>query len=356
MWVIIYHSREQLWVGFYQIRKMPGAYSGFDHLLAWLSLPAACGASAVMLFFLVSGFCVHLPYAASRRAFNITQYALRRAFRILPPYLFAVLLTCLLEWLVFWLGGNSPTPWHQVLRVALLSQNYGEHGGQLFTNGSLWTLPVEVELYIAYLLFYFLLKKTGGPMVAIIVSITSIAATIGYLCGIETLGANFLRFWAMWCAGALLAEWFRRGRLPEFKKWNGLTFIILAMSAVFGVEHQWHDGFLQYIWAAAYFHVIWFVLANPESFYFFPKWFGRLWVWLGTISYSAYLIHKPLFALYGFLWVRLNGEKPADFLVPLLFSLSIWPVAWLFWKCCESPFHELSRRLGNRFKSRVEAN
>jgi len=348
MWVIVYHSRVDLWVGFREIRNSPGAYSGFDRLLAWLSLPAACGGSAVMLFFLISGFCIHFPYAASSRLFNIKQYGLRRAFRILPPYLFAVILTCLLEWLVYWMGGASPTPWHQIGRVALLSQNYGEHAGQLLTNGSLWSLPVEVELYIAYLLFYFLLKSIGGRSTAAIISIASLLATIGYLDGIKALSENFLRFWAIWCAGAVLAEWFKSGHLPEFKIWNGLTFFLLAMSALWGEGHQWHLGILNYLWAAAYFHVIWFALLNPNSLHRFPKRCVELFVWLGKISYSAYLIHAPLFALYGFLWIRFTGGKPASFLVPLFFSISIWPVAWLFWKICEYPFHQLAQRMVKR--------
>jgi peptidoglycan/LPS O-acetylase OafA/YrhL len=348
MWVIVYHSRVDLWVGFHEIRSAPGAYSGFDRLMAWLSLPAACGGSAVMLFFLISGFCIHFPYAAGNRSFNIPQYGLRRALRILPPYLFAVMLTCALEWLVCWMGGASPTPRHQVARVALLSQNYGEHAGQLLTNGSLWSLPVEVELYVTYLLFYFLLKKIGKPLTATIVSIASLAATIGYMHGIKDFGENFLRFWAIWCAGALLAEWFKRGQLPEFKIWNGVAFFLLATGAVLGESRQWHLGIVTYLWAAVYFHVIWLALLNPDSLYRFPKWCVRLFVWLGTISYSAYLIHKPLFALYGFLWMRIAGEKPASFLVPLLFSISIWPVAWLFWKFCELPFHQLSQRMAKR--------
>jgi peptidoglycan/LPS O-acetylase OafA/YrhL len=301
-----------------------------------------------MLFFLISGFCIHLPYAANSRPFDPAQYGIRRAFRILPPYLFAVILTCLLEWFVYSMGGASPTPWHQIARVALLSQNYGDHAGQLLTNGSLWSLPVEVELYVAYLLFYFLLRKTGGPLTATVVSIVSLTATIGYLYGIKDLGENFLRFWTIWCAGALLAEWFKRGHLPKFKKWNGLAFILLLTSAVWGETHKWHLGIRDYLWAATYFHVIWLALLHPGSLYKFPPWCVRLFLWLGTVSYSAYLIHKPLLALYGFWWMRLAGEKPASFLVPLFFSISIWPVAWLFWKFCEFPFHQISQRMVKR--------
>jgi peptidoglycan/LPS O-acetylase OafA/YrhL len=338
-----------LWVGFHEIRSVPGAYSLLDRLVAFLSVPAACGGSAVMLFFLISGFCIHFPYAASPREIKIKQYGLRRAFRILPPYYCAIILTCLLEWLVYMLGGDSPTPAHQVIRVALLSQNYGEHAGQLLTNGSLWSLPVEVELYVAYLIVYYMLKSTTQRLTAIIVCLVSLLATVGYLCGLEDfLWGNFLRFWAIWCAGALLAEWFKRGRLPQFRMANGVMTVLLALMAVLGESRQWPLGLRDYLWAGFYFHVLWVALLKPSALHRFPCWCVRLFGWLGTISYSAYLIHKPLFALYGFLWKEAAGVKPASFLVPLFFSISIWPVAWLFWKFCESPFHQISQRMGRR--------
>src|SRR5215469_4619257 len=239
MWVIVYHSREQLWIGFYQIHGTPHAYSFFDRVFAWFSLPAACGASAVMLFFLISGFCIHLPYAANSRVLQPAQYSLRRLLRIFPPYLFAVALTCAVEWTIYWINGAAPSPWHRVLRVALLSQNYG-NAGQLWSNGALWSLPVEVELYFAYLLFYFLLSKVSWKWAMIIVSISSLAATFGYMRGIGMFEANFIRFWAMWCAGAFLAEKFKSGRLPEFKVWNAVVFMLFLISAICGVGGKWH--------------------------------------------------------------------------------------------------------------------
>ena len=351
MWVIIFHSRVALWVGFHDIHNNPGAYSHLDRLLAWLSPPAACGGSAVMLFFLISGFCIHLPYVGSDRPFNLKQYGLRRAFRILPPYLFAVALTCGLEWLAYSLGGNSPTPAYRSLRVALLSQNYGS--GQFYTNGSLWSLPVEVELYIAYLAVYFLLTSVGKFSVGIVVCLTSVIATAAYMFGFDLLNDNFLRFWAIWCAGALLAEWFKRHRVPEFKTWNWVIFLIFLAAAIWGEgyhwpRYNWYLAISAYLWAGVYFHIIWLALRRPESIHKFPAWCVRLFVWLGTVSYSAYLIHAPVFVLCGFFWTRIYGTKPASFLVPLFFSAAIWPVAWVFWKFCEYPFHRFAQRLAKR--------
>jgi peptidoglycan/LPS O-acetylase OafA/YrhL len=347
MWVIIYHSRSELWVGFNEIHRTPTAYSAFDRLTAWLSVPISFGGSAVMLFFVISGFCVHLPYAANSRPFEIKAYSLRRAWRILPPYQFAVLLTCLLEWLTYALGGPQATPWPTYFRAALLSQNYGDCG-QLLTNGSLWSLPVEVELYVAYLAVSALLKLTNGILTASVVAMVSLVATLGYIQGHSELYLNFLRFWGIWCGGVLLAEWWKRGAMPKFGIVNGATGLLLGTCAIWGEGHHWAGGMLVYLWAGLYFHVIWLALRHARSIHQLPQRCVRLLVWLGTISYSAYLIHYPLFHLYGYLWRYGTGAKPSNFLVAVFFALSIWPVAWLFWKFCENPFHKLSQRLVKR--------
>jgi peptidoglycan/LPS O-acetylase OafA/YrhL len=350
MWVIIYHSRIDLWVGLREIQKNPGAFTALDRMVAWLSLPAAFGGSAVMLFFVISGFCIHFPYAAGNRPFCFRHYAVRRALRILPPYLFAVMLTCLLEWLTNAAGGPTPTPWSEVARVALLSQNYGADPHQLFTNGALWSLPVEVELYVAYLIFYVLLRRSGASVVAIIVAGASLAATVAYVRGMAELGGNFIHYWAIWCAGALLAERFRNPhtQIPPFRHWNALTGCLFGIWAVWGDLHHWPLGILQYLWAALYFHIVWLVLYHPRLIYALPYHRVETLKWFGKISYSAYLIHYPLFAACGFAWERFFGGKPASFLVPLGFSIGVWPVAWIFWRFCEYPFHQLSQSIGKR--------
>src|SRR5437660_8666897 len=56
-------------------------------------LPFSLGWSGVAIFFVVSGFCIHLNF---RRKPDWRDFTLRRFFRIYPPYLFAVLFFSLL--------------------------------------------------------------------------------------------------------------------------------------------------------------------------------------------------------------------------------------------------------------------
>ena len=91
-----FHSRVDLWVGFREIRANPDEYSALDRWLSMLSLPVSQLGSLVMLFFVLSGFCIHLPLAGKGRSPDLASYAIRRGFRIYPAY-FATLVFCYLS-------------------------------------------------------------------------------------------------------------------------------------------------------------------------------------------------------------------------------------------------------------------
>ena len=69
----------------------------------------------------------------------------------------------------------------------------------------------------------------------------------------------------------------------------------------------------------------------------------RTLAWLGKISFSLYLIHFPLFKLLGYLHLELVGEKPANFLVSLMYLIPVIFLAWLFFKYVENPIHQWSK-------------
>ena len=62
-----FHSRSDLWIGFKSIDADRAAYSVFDRVLSYFSLPVSQMGGMVMLFFVLSGFCIHLPTARKSR-------------------------------------------------------------------------------------------------------------------------------------------------------------------------------------------------------------------------------------------------------------------------------------------------
>ena len=59
--VLLYHVRVDLWIGWWRITSYPQEYSSFAKTMAWLSIPTPFMGYAVVLFFLISGFCIHYP-------------------------------------------------------------------------------------------------------------------------------------------------------------------------------------------------------------------------------------------------------------------------------------------------------
>ena len=62
------------------------------------------------------------------------------------------------------------------------------------------------------------------------------------------------------------------------------------------------------------------------------------------ISFSLYLIHFPLFKLFGYLHRSIFDEKPANFLISLFYLLPVIFLAWLFFMWVEDPIHQWSKK------------
>src|SRR5215216_7943392 len=121
--------------------------------------------AGIYLFFVISGFCIHLFWAKARAAgvhkpvINFFSFWKRRVRRLYPPYFAALAL-----YLVY-LAYKTPVHvtgfylWDVLLHVFML------HNVDLRTtytiNGAFWTLAIEEQLYLAYFLLLFLRIRFG---------------------------------------------------------------------------------------------------------------------------------------------------------------------------------------------------
>lgn len=186
--VVVYHVREDLWIGWDSIHPLEAANT-FDRLASLLSIPSPYMGSGVILFFLLSGFCIALPYVGiNPRKFEFKEYVARRFFRIYPPYFFAIVLTLMIEFLLHIIVDHRMSPLKTYLANLGMIQNYTT--GALVTNGSLWTLPIEMELYITFPLVLFILLKFGSKALLWVSGVVSVAGLAIYLSGVNWLLGN----------------------------------------------------------------------------------------------------------------------------------------------------------------------
>jgi peptidoglycan/LPS O-acetylase OafA/YrhL len=341
--IVLFHVRVTLWAGARAVVSGP-EYWWVDRAAAWLTLPFPFLGSTVMLFFVVSGFAIHYPNAARDTPLAIGRYALRRCLRIWPAYLVAVVLTVVAEQMAAGATGIAPSPLQKAQTTAAMLQNYVSPVGQLAGNPSLWSLPVEVELYAAYPVLLWLWRQFGLKWVLAVVTVTSASAAAALWLGHRWPMHNFAKYWVIWFAGALLADWVKRRAVPPWCRWYGFTAI--AGGAV-AMGCRWagvHVGFEHFIWGLTYFLLMLWVANHPTAPARVPGWLRRAMGFLGQISYSLYLVHYPIFLVLGAWWVGAFGRKPVSVFVPLIASLSPIAAAYVLWRLVEQPSQSLGRQ------------
>src|SRR3982751_2834530 len=96
VYVMIHHARWFLWVDYSNpYLKNPASFSLLQKSLIYLLSLFIYGHQAVIFFFILSGFVIHVKYsqnlASNYTRFDLKDYFKRRFKRIYPPLIFALI-------------------------------------------------------------------------------------------------------------------------------------------------------------------------------------------------------------------------------------------------------------------------
>ena len=344
--ILLYHVRVDLWIGWWRIRSYPDEYSAFAKATAWLSIPTPFLGYAILLFFIISGFCIHYPQATGSIP-DWKNYFIRRFFRIYPPYLVALGFSAIIAYIAHIQWSDNTWVTERIWRVLTLTQNYPPEPGQLLSNPSLWTIPLEMEFYLLYPIAFICFSTVRSPILWFIS-----LAFCGWSIWLSRKGVSWssftaLFFWPVWLLGAWLAQTYQRGSLKKIPV--SLILAGLAISMAFALASkmlEWQAWLQYFLWTGFYLCLFSFTL-RQNSFLEDTKCLrlplGFL-SWLGKISFSVYLIHFPLFKLLGYLHRSFFDEKPANFLIPLAYILVACGLGWIFYRIIERPIHLWSKK------------
>jgi peptidoglycan/LPS O-acetylase OafA/YrhL len=135
------------------------------------------GRFAVVVFIVLSGFSLALsPARHGWRLDGATQFARRRARRILPPYWAALAFSLAVAWLVVPQPGQGVPGAKSVVVNGLLVQNLV---GAPSPNRSFWSMAVEAQLYIVFPLLLLMVRRWGA--IVMVATVTLVVATVGIL-------------------------------------------------------------------------------------------------------------------------------------------------------------------------------
>lgn len=173
--------------------------------------------SAVLLFFVLSGYVIGLTNRKTFSPGNAREYLARRFLRIVPIYLIALV--------AGWIADRS-VPWTNVLANALFLQNIGWDIAPLQGNGPVWSLHFEMIYYLGFILLW----RWAPRVLPLAITFVIVAAADWCLGGFFSVPGSLAAGALFWLAGLVLA-WSRleSGTAPI------LAFLFLGYAA----NHFW---------------------------------------------------------------------------------------------------------------------
>jgi peptidoglycan/LPS O-acetylase OafA/YrhL len=287
----------------------------------------------VELFFVISGYCIAaLMLRCEREGRSAAVFLVDRLCRIMPPY-WATLALLLAIRLAAQPFNQAPfsgdlIAWSSSL---FLAEPWADRPRVLIVA---WSLAYELGFYLLMALCWLHARRVGF-------------AAIGLAAGVALAGYGILardpaaplEYWPHFLLG--LAAWALIHRCPSHRRTLALvgTGAGLAAAGLLDPARQ-----LPWIVAVAFAALL--VLMHPADQVLSRARVLRPLAFLGSISYSLYLVHVPIVSPLGNLSQR---AWPADSapaaVLPLLITFAAIGVAWAFHRLVERPSERLRRTL-----------
>lgn len=305
------------------------------------------GFLGVDIFFVISGYLITsiLIKEKSSHTFSLLRFYERRARRILPALFFVLSISTIAAWLL--LSPNALVQYAESLIASVsfvaniyfwLTTNYFNADTTLKPLVHIWSLGIEEQFYFLFPLLFLLLwskKKHLYIFLSLCFIISLISADLtSHTDPNRSFYLLHTRAWEL-LAGSFCAFYLaNRPSLPTntFSQCSsaiGLLAVVISFLVLNNTSH--HPGLITLLPVLGTVFII--LYANPRT------WTARLLsltplVWIGLLSYSAYLWHQPLFAFTRFLTFSATLElKISLSLIVLTFVL-----AWISWRFVERPF------------------
>lgn len=263
------------------------------------------GNYGVNLFFLISGFVIFMTLERTR---NAMDFLVSRFSRLYPAYWTALVVTAIVVYTLGMPAQRLPL-YDLLLNVTMVQQFLGfEH-----LDGSYWTLQVELFFYAQMLLWFVLMQL---KRIHLIIGVWLVLA-VGY----GEMAQHHMHFSYMAREALILQHipFFALGilfyRLHTRGDENLLNYAMMMVCLVaIGIVRP-----LVFLWVALGCCGIFLLFVNGML-----SWLrGRFFVFLGSISYSLYLLHQAV----GFALIHALEQRGVASLVACLLATAV--VVWL---------------------------
>jgi peptidoglycan/LPS O-acetylase OafA/YrhL len=273
----------------------------------------------------------------SLRPLNAPQFYLRRALRIFPPYVVAVVVAVGVSALMWKFGG--PSWWPGQAMQSVFPASAGHLVGNLATHltfthgffpdydrsidGAFWSLSTELQFYLVLPFLIFVGRRWGiRPMLTLTALIP-----VGYVVAIHLVGRGFITaavggdlilLRLVEFGAGMLAAWLisQNRRVPFIR-------VLVPAGLLVGIviDHYAPLSLLScFGWAFGFGALVFGCCVVPGL--------RRIAEWnplrsLGKVSYSAYLIHGTVYMLVAVPLTRLHASMPVRAVVFLVVAIPL---------------------------------
>lgn len=347
--VVFYHAVDQ------SPKVLPNSF--FQHPIRIVQFVSSFGYIGVFLFFVISGFCIHLQWARAKAAglepdIRFGAFWKRRIRRLYPPYIITLLLFLLLMAATVGLNVTHFFVYDVIMHLLML-HNLDPHTCYTI-NGVFWTLAIEEQLYLAYFLLLFI-RMRWGWRVTIAVCLFARLAWMGFshLVWVKTgvgipVPEAAASHWFTWALGALGVEvMFGLTKLRGWSRDLRLATVLIVVASALSTYlpyisketllHNFSWFLIHPLWGLGFFIVVNRTVLAEQSWLRRAKLPSLVSVFstLGVFSYSIYLTHE-LVIMQSWRWTNPSWWQLANVFLVVVPAVILF--AWVFFWFCEKPF------------------
>lgn len=369
--VVIFH----VMISYTILRVANYNYEFDNEFIKWITVSPLkifwSGMEAVLLFFVLSGFVLSLPYWRNMKNQNYTAYLIKRFCRIYIPFIVVMLISVALvnllhgyrnlevigtdvsnAYLNRWSEGST---WLDIISFIFMINLDNINN----VNGVVWTLYHEIRISLLLPLFFIIMSKFKFIKSFIIVmGINFVAFVVMIFCA-KTFTDDSLKFifydfsqtfyyCCFFLAGSFLAKNIDKfSFIKEKNRFVRMMFLVVSIlllnpnwiSYSLNIKNMYIENFIALLGILGIF-IITIYSQTVENF--LNK---KSLLWLGKVSFSLYMIHIPLIMLCTtFLteYISLLGS----FIVGIILSLVL---SELCYRYLEEPSMKLGKKLSKRY-------
>lgn len=291
-----------------------------------LKASGAYGWLGVYIFFVISGFVI--PYSLDKANYHPKQFGrflTKRIARLDPPYLANMGFILLLAFIVPLVPGfRGPKPHFEALQLVAHVGYLNSVVGKQWINPVYWSLGIEFQYYLLIGLIFPLVSSGRATVRNTVLAVLVLPGL--FLRQVSLIPVHLPLF-----VLGILTYQYKTGRLSK----NFFLLGIALVSGLVGIRLGGAIGITCGVTAL--------VIA-------FGRFAAKPLTWLGTISYSLYLMHVPVGGKIIDIGVRFrHGVLVPSFFLIAATAGSIF-AAWILYRCVELPSQTWASRISYRSK------